>query len=117
MLNCKSLKSFEKDMVSLNNKQSFTLKVNEQALYNFTLHESVGFTAEYFIIDESILKCIDTKIKYHHPERMKPGMTGGDSATGSFIFKALKQGGTELIIKHLYRGDLEKEVIIKLTVN
>ena len=101
---------------SLNNKQSIILKINEKASYNFNLHASVGFTAEYYIVDKSILKYINTKIKYHHPERMKPGMTGGDSATGTFIFSAVKQGETELIIKHLYRGELEKEVIIKITV-
>ena len=101
---------------TLNNTQSVTLKVNEKASYNFSLHVSVGITAEYFISDENILKYIDTKIKYYHSERMKPGMTGGDSAKGTFIFKAIKQGETELIIKHLFRGDLEKEIRIKILV-
>ena len=101
---------------TLNNKQSITLRVNEKVSYSYPLHGSVGITAEYYIADENILKYIDTKVKYHHPERMKPGMTGGDSATGTFIFKAIKQGETELIIKHLFRGELEKEVKIKVTV-
>ena len=101
---------------SLNNVQSITLKVNEKTTYKFSLHASVGITAEYFISDENILQYIDSKVKYHHPERMKYGMTGGDSATGTFIFKAIKKGETELIIKHLFRGDLEKEIRIKITV-
>ena len=47
---------------------------------------------------------------------MMAGMPGSDSATGTFIFKAIKIGETELVIKHLFRGELEKEVKIKVIV-
>jgi hypothetical protein len=100
----------------LNNEQSITIKINEKVSYDFSLHESVGFTAEYYIKDEGIIKYINTKVKYYHPERMKPGMTGGDSARGTFIFKAIKQGETELVIKHLFRGEVDKIVKIQITV-
>jgi len=104
-------------IINLNEKTEAALKINEEAYYSFKKHESVGFTAEYTIDDQSILQCIDTKIEYHNPQRMKQDMPGADSATGTFIFKAVKEGTTILTVKHLYRGTLENEVKINVIVS
>ena len=116
---CKSkndLKDDMKNMINLNGKDSVVLKLNQLCYYSFELYESVGITAEYIIDNQLIIDCIERKSEFHSPEKMKKGMTGADSATGIFIFKALKMGKTILTIRHLFRGDTDNEVNILVTV-
>ncbi|TFG65354.1 MAG: hypothetical protein E4H36_00125 [Spirochaetales bacterium] len=84
--------------------------------YTFELYESVGFDADYRISDQSVLAFVERKEKYVNPKQMRQGMTGADDAEGTFVFRTLKPGRATLIILHLFRGDVEKEISFRLTV-
>ena len=99
------------DITELNSVQ---LKVGEKVSYRYKKHSSVGFDAEYAISDQTILKLVAEKTEFDKPS--KKGMSGGDSATGYFIFHALKEGEVTVTVKQLYRGELEAEQIIKMVV-
>ncbi len=105
-----------KKMTNLNDNSKVNLKTNDLAYYTFAQHGSVGITAEYSIEDESIIACIDTKIVYRYPERMKQGMPGADSAAGTFIFRALKPGKTVITVNHMFRGKIENSVSIEVVI-
>ncbi len=93
------------------------LKVGQQVSYHYKKHDSVGFTAEYLISDKTKLQFVEDQTDYTHPENMGEGMTGGDAATGLFIFQAAQPGETTLTVQHLFRGDLESEKQIKLKIS
>ncbi|MEQ8175851.1 MAG: hypothetical protein ABRQ26_12360 [Syntrophomonadaceae bacterium] len=104
------------DLINLTGQTQVTLKVNKLAVYQFYSYSSVGYSSKYEISDNSIVSCIDSKTDYKHPEAMKPGSSGGDEATGTFVFKALKPGKTTIVIKDLYRGNVKNENKIEITV-
>jgi len=93
-----------------------TIKTNETAFVKCPIHRSVGMDCEYEISDNEVLSLIDSKVEYDFPERMKPGMTGGDSAQMTLIFKANKTGSVILKIRKTFRGEIKETRSIKITV-
>jgi hypothetical protein len=116
IFNCKNFAKVKVNMIAITNQESLVMKVNEKFSYSKGKHESVGFTNEYLISDESVVKCIDRKVEYQHPERLKMHMSGADAATETFIFQTLKQGQSLIVFKHLFRGKLDEEKKISITV-
>ncbi len=92
------------------------VSVGETLCYRFVRHESVGIDAEVHIDDTSIVRLEKTDSKYLYPERLKRGWTGADEETVCWYFKALKEGATRLIVRNLFRGEVEKECTIELIV-
>lgn len=95
---------------------AYTFKIGDEFYYQFHRHSSVGEDAEYQIKDEQIIEHIKTEIKYLHPEKMKPGWTGGDAERGQWFFKAVSRGKTILLVRILFRFDVESECEIEITV-
>jgi hypothetical protein len=93
-----------------------TVKTGTKLIYSYRLHESVGFGADYQIANPAVLVFLKEDLKYLHPERMKPGWTGGDEAQAVFIFQAKTAGETTLTIRKLFRGKVEETIVYKVVV-
>ena len=98
------------------NGTSYSFKVGEVFYYRFHRHRSVGEDAEFEIKNEGIIEHIQTKTEYLHPERMKPGWTGGDAEKGEWFFKTVRKGETILLIRTLFRFEVENECAIQIIV-
>ncbi len=103
-------------MQDITTESAVSVRPGTCLVYRFHQHSSVGFEAEYQIADPEIVRFKEREIRYHHPEKLKPGWTGGDSAEGQFIFEALKPGKTVLRFQHLFRGELEREQTVAVEV-
>lgn len=106
----------EPSPIVLNHCKQVDVGVDALMTYAFRKHESVGFDAQYQIADPDILLCVKEQCQYEHPEKMKAGWSGGDNARACFVFRALKPGQTSVMIQHLFRGELEAEQTIEVTV-
>lgn len=92
------------------------VKCGDKLTYAYNEHISVGYTADFEIEDSGILKHSETNTVYRHPEKMKEGMTGGDSASTTFVFEAQATGTTLLIIHKYFRFELEEEYTFRVNV-
>lgn len=81
-----------------------------------TVHASVGLTVDIKIGDTEIVEMYQSKVTYETPERMKPGMTGGDRASKRFYFRALRAGTTEIELITSFRGKTEKTERIEVAI-
>ena len=103
-----------KDMISINPiRGNYTVKVGQQLYYSAHVHGSVGYSAEVYSVGDG-LHLSDNFTEYD--QEQESGMSGGDSAREYFIFDALKVGTYEVIAQHYFRGDLENEYTITITV-
>ncbi|WP_435262951.1 hypothetical protein [Tenacibaculum sp. nBUS_03] len=66
----------------------------------------------------SILKLSDTHVAYDNPEynESEEGNLGGDEATKTFIFEALKPGTSFVMIKDSFQGKLVEKQKVKIEV-
>jgi predicted secreted protein len=92
------------------------IKPGTKLIFTYRLHVSVGFGADYQIANPAVLVLLKEDAKYLHPERMKPGWTGGDEAQAVFIFQAKATGETALTIRKLFRGKVEEVIKYKIVV-
>lgn len=106
------------EMITLNPLKGtkYRLKVGDRFQIANPVHGSVGIWAEQSIADTTILMLEGSETKYKHPENMKQGMTGGDAATKTFTFRALKVGQTTITSKQIFRGTVEREDVYQITV-
>ena len=95
---------------------AYSFKVGDMFFYEFYRHESVGKEVEFQIGDTQIVSHVDTRKEYVHPENMKPGWTGGDLQKGQWLFRANALGITPVVIRSVFRGRLESECRIDITV-
>lgn len=93
------------------------LSVGDEFYVQFHRHGSVGEDAEFEIADEKVVTHTHTEAEYLHPERMKPGWTGGDAERGRWFFKANNPGETSLTIRILFRFRVESTCTITLVVD
>lgn len=93
------------------------LSVGEEFYVQFHRHGSVGEDAEFEIDDQEVVSHLRTETEYLHPERMKPGWTGGDAERGKWFFKAQKKGTTYLTVRILFRFEVESTSTVKLVVD
>lgn len=91
----------------------YQVKVGEKISFKTSVHGSVGMAAEYKIMDDKILKLEEAKIIYDTPNFEG---TGGDGGMKKFTFKGIKKGKTKVTIQKIYRGDLEKEIVLEVEV-
>ncbi len=95
---------------------SVIVQVGEQVYYEFRRHGSVGEDAEFEIDDPTVIVHERTDTEYLHPERMKPGWTGGDAERGRWFFKALRPGKAKLTVRTMFRFEVEDVCRIEITV-
>jgi len=93
-----------------------TIPVGSIFYFNFHRHGSVGEDATFEIVDEDIVEHMKTDVHYKHPERMKPGWTGGDAELGKWYFKAIKQGNAKIVVQELFRFEVEDTYVVDVTV-
>ncbi|TFF83796.1 hypothetical protein EU524_01865 [Candidatus Thorarchaeota archaeon] len=93
------------------------LSVGDEFYVQFHRHGSVGEDAEFEISDEGVVTHIRTEAEYLHPERMKPGWTGGDAERGRWFFRAEKPGETKFTIRILFRFNVESTCTMTLVVD
>ncbi len=106
-------------IINLNKCKATSLKIGIGTIlkYAYPQHTSVGYEGDFKIENQAILSLESNSINYHHPKRMeKPNITGADGATGQFRFKAIKIGQTKLTLQHLFRFEIEKELIFDITI-
>ena len=96
--------------------EQLKVKVGTELTYQYYKHSSVGNEVSYTLSDEAVCKLVSNKVEYNNPENMKSGWTGGDAATGTFIFQVLQKGECIIKIQHLFRGELEEEKALKVIV-
>jgi hypothetical protein len=94
----------------------YSFSVGDEFYYQFHRHESVGEDAEFEIADSQVIEHIRTETRYLHPEKMKPGWTGGDAEQGQWFFKAVGKGKTALHIRVMFRFEVESECSITIVV-
>lgn len=106
------------DLNKIRNGPETGLTVNQGSIlqYSYRLHESVGFTADYTLSDSTVISLKENKTTYLHSQNMLPGMTGGDDARGTFVFRAEKPGTVELTVEELFRGKTESTYKFKIVV-
>lgn len=95
---------------------AYSFKLGATFFYEFLRHGSVGIEVEFEIANTGVVSLVNTEEEYLHPERMKPGWTGGDSQRGRWFFRADKKGNTTILIRNLFRGRLESECRIDIAV-
>jgi hypothetical protein len=99
-------------------KSDVKAKIGDKLGYSFHEHMSVGFWAEFEIEDETVLRHSGTDTVYNTPERMnEPGMSGADAARTTFFFEAISTGTSLLIVRNIYRGDVESEYKFRINVS
>ncbi|HAS45579.1 MAG TPA: hypothetical protein DCS93_34160 [Microscillaceae bacterium] len=104
-----------KNMVELSALEGVAkLKVGQKAYYQATIHGSVGFMTSVSSASYRIFKLIDTHFAYK--DARKARMSGGDKATKTFVFEALKTGNTVLTIKDIFRGKIKATYKINVIV-
>jgi hypothetical protein len=97
-------------------KKTTRANVGDMLTYAGKIHGSVGFGLDYQIADTEIIGYQNFETRYHNPENMKKGWTGGDGATGTYFFAAKKAGTTIVRLIHLYRGEIEEQHDIEIIV-
>ncbi|XOV67053.1 MAG: hypothetical protein ACFHU9_15615 [Fluviicola sp.] len=93
---------------------SDTVHVGQIITYTGNIHGSVGEELEVYSSDEDIVQFIDSDIQYK--KKQVPGMTGGDAAWKTFLFKAEKAGNTEMTIQEIFRGEVIQETRVVIMV-
>lgn len=98
-------------------KKELDLEKGDQITYTYSEHLSVGVTADFEIENALVLKHLETDTAYLNPEKMEEGMTGGDAANTTFVFEAISEGTTLLIIRKYFRSELEEEYTFRINVS
>lgn len=103
------------DMLAIpSNKAKVLLKVGQKAYHQGIVHGSVGMSTLVKVQDEEVLKFVDKHFAYHRVQVR--GMTGGDKATKTYIFEALKKGKTKIKVKKVLTGEILEQYTIKIKV-
>jgi hypothetical protein len=95
--------------ISLNDYllQPMPIHVGDLLQYSGYVHGSVGNGLDYQLSQNEVLAYQNYTTRYHNPENMKLGWTGGDAATGTYTFVAQTTGTAHLVLLHLFRGQVE----------
>lgn len=93
---------------------SMEVEVGQTIYYSASVHGSVGIQASCWSEFDSILQLKESHFAYDDPKKAE--MPGGDAATKTFIFEALKVGESRVMIKEHFRGELREEFIIEIIV-
>ncbi|MDG1334337.1 MAG: hypothetical protein P8P74_18530 [Crocinitomicaceae bacterium] len=111
----KPVQKRKKNIVEINGlRGKHTVQVGQQLRYSTSVHGSVGYSASAYSSNSEALPLVESFIEYDDEERAE--MSGGDSATKYFIFDAKKAGTYEIYAEHYFRGDLEDDFTIVITV-
>ncbi len=95
-------------------KSQETVMLGDVITYTGHVHGSVGEQVTIEIMEDSVLRFIDTEIDYEQDQSQ--GLSGGDGAWKSFIYQATKVGETTITIQEVFRGEVMQEHTITINV-
>lgn len=111
----KSIEERRKEVITLIPfKTKYTAVVGQKLVYTASVHGSVGSATTVSAPSEDIVKLMDSEHKYKDPS--KKDMSGGDAATVTYTFEALKAGTGHVFIEKSFRGELENRYELEITV-
>lgn len=106
---------YKKDKkIQLQEDKKIQLQVGQILYFSAPVHGSVGTGANIQSTQEQILQYFDGHNCYKKVQLR--GETGGDGASYTVIFKAVKAGKCNLVYKKTFRGKVEKIYKIKVRV-
>ncbi len=95
-------------------KGADTLKLGQFLTYSGHIHGSVGEQVAVIISDESVIRLIDSEITYEQDQ--SEGLSGGDAAWKTFLFKAEKVGESKILVQEIFRGEIIQENTVVIHV-
>lgn len=98
----------------ITNRERVQVRVGKKMKVRFEQHGSVGIYAEYQIGNDQIVAFVKEETRFKNPKNAE--MPGGDAATGEYIFQAKRRGTTHIIVKKMFRGNMESEKRIQIVV-
>ena len=101
------------DELTQDSQTTYKINVGEKISFKTNVHASVGMAAEYEILDEKIVKLEKSEVILDNPDFEG---VGGDAGMAKFTFKAFSKGKTKVTIKKVFRGELEKEIVLEVEV-
>jgi len=93
-----------------------TLRAGDLVFFEYHRHYSVGIDCEFEIGDSLLLELLRSEHEYVHPERLKPGWTGGDNERCRWVFKTLHKGKTTLTIRKMFRGATDATYVYEINI-
>jgi predicted secreted protein len=106
----------EKNMIDLGrmDTKKVDLKVGQKAYIKYKMHASVGIWADVTSSDETVLKISKKHTQFHR--KQEPGMTGGDAATVTVVFEAVRAGNSQVKCVNKFRSEIQKETEVAVEV-
>ncbi len=96
--------------------EGYHFNVGDQFYVQYTRHGSVGIDAEIEVTGDGVVEVERREAEYLHPERLKPGWTGGDKEHVRWFFRAIGPGTARIIVRRLFRFEVESECTIRAIV-
>ena len=106
----------ERGAIDLGNQTELSVAPGAEMFADMEVHGSVGLGSEFEISDPRVLKMVGSKLTYTNPEKMKPGMTGGDRGVRRYRFQAVEPGTAQIKLITMYRGQVQKTRTVSITV-
>ncbi len=101
-------------MVQISPAKALKLDIGQEAYFQGREHASIGKQLQVQIQDTTIIKLI---AQYEdHDAADWAESAGGDMATKTFVFKALKIGQSKILIREMYRNEIKKETPINCNI-
>jgi pyruvate/2-oxoacid:ferredoxin oxidoreductase alpha subunit len=94
--------------------KEYTIKSGQKISYTYKEHASVGITSTYSVDKTAILVYKELISDYKNKNR--EGLTGADEASITVIFEGSSKGNAVLTVKKMFRGNIEREFNITITV-
>ena len=92
------------------------LKLGDQFSFKYHRHFSVGIDFEFEVEDTHLVEQVVSEHEYLHPEKLKPGWTGGDKERCRWVFQTIKHGCTTLTIRKMFRGNVEHTCVFQIAI-
>ncbi len=93
---------------------SYTIKVGQKISYTYKEHGSVGIGATYEVDNSGVL--VYKELIRDYKNKNREGLTGADEARVTLVFEGLAKGKAVLNVKDMYRGKVQSEAKITVTV-
>jgi hypothetical protein len=87
--------------------KKLTIVVGTRVEYGFSVHGSVGKGSSATSGPDDVLPLVSREATYNQPEKMKAGMTGGDSQSGTYVWVAKAPGEAWISVQESFRGQVK----------
>jgi hypothetical protein len=101
-------------VIDSRNQKEYKIKIGQLLSYTYSSQPSIGLTGDYKIDNTEVIKILDKKHEFKNPEIAH--LDGGDDASETIIFEAIKTGTCSLKIWEDYRGEKQNEATVKIIV-